>query len=133
MKLNLHHNRTDFVVYGTCLLLVLALLLTLLGTQQTAAKVVHVYYDNQLVHTMLLSQDETYTMEVANYPLLLDQLVIEVKDGQVRVVEEESPKHYCSLLGYQSQAGTSIICAPNSVKIVIEGSTDIDYQPGGVS
>lgn len=131
--MELKHNKTDYAIYSVCLAIIVALLIAFLGVRTTPSSKANVYYDNKLVYTLDLNKDETWTMQQKDYPLLLADLVIEVKDHAVRVKDEESPKHYCSILGYQSEAGTSIICAPNSVKIVIEGDNAIDYQPGGVS
>ena len=70
---------------------------------------------------MNLQVDETFTMTVEDYPLLLGDLTIEVKNGKVGVVEQTSHYNYCELVGSTDKKGTAIICAPNGVVITIEG------------
>ncbi len=45
-------------------------------------------------------------------------VVIEVKDGQIRVADEISPLNYCSLQGWVNKTNVPIVCLPN--KIIIE-------------
>ena len=67
--------------------------------------------------------------EVYRLSLLEDQVVevegtlgavrIEVKDGKVAVVEENSPHHYCSIQGFTNNPATPIICLPNETMVTI--------------
>ena len=70
---------------------------------------------------MNLEIDETYTMKKEDFPLLLGDLTVEVKNGKVGVVEQTSNYNYCELVGSTDKKGTAIICAPNGVVITIEG------------
>ncbi|MBR1376817.1 MAG: NusG domain II-containing protein [Bacilli bacterium] len=82
-----------------------------------------VYYDGDIVLKIDLSDHElrTYTIEGFN-----GDVVIETIDGKIRVVEEESPKHLCSIQGYISTSYESIICLPNKVVVEINDSIDVD-------
>lgn len=52
----------------------------------------------------------------------LGDVVIEINDGRIRVAEEISPRHYCSLQGWVDRTNTPIVCLPNRIVIVIESS-----------
>ena len=133
MDISLKKNKTDLFIVIIATIVVVFFVAMNLFYGNSNDNIVSVYYNNNIVHTMYLNINEEYVMDKEYFPLLLDKMVIEVKDGRVRIKEEESPKHYCSIMGYQSQKGTSIICAPNSVMVVIEGyeDTGIDWTPGG--
>ncbi|MCK9198411.1 MAG: NusG domain II-containing protein [Bacilli bacterium] len=135
MDISLRKNKTDLFIVIIAAILVVFFVAINLFYSNSKDNIISVYYDNEIVHTMYLNIDEEYIMDKEEFPLLLDRMVIEVKQGRVRIKEEESPKHYCSIMGYQSQKGTSIICAPNSVMIIIEGyeDTGIDWTPGGAA
>ena len=72
-----------------------------------------------------------YDQEIARYDMNVDQqhtvkgdfgdIVIEIKGGRVRIKEEISPLHYCSIMSWQSRVNTLIVCLPNGVYIHIEG------------
>ena len=56
-----------------------------------------VRYNNKIVKTMPLSVDDDFVMK-----------------------KEDSPLNYCSYLGEISNRGSSLICAPNCVRVTIE-------------
>ncbi|WP_305154664.1 NusG domain II-containing protein [uncultured Dubosiella sp.] len=51
----------------------------------------------------------------------LGKVHIEVKDGAVRVEQENSPHHYCSRQGFVDSPNTPIVCLPNETGVTIEG------------
>jgi hypothetical protein len=55
-------------------------------------------------------------------------LVIEYGNHMVRVVEEESPQHICSIQGWSNSPLAPITCLPNNLVIIIETGSlpDID-------
>ena len=69
-----------------------------------------VYYDNNLVLQIDLSKDNIYDVEGFN-----GNVEIEVKDGKLRVKEEDSPLHICSKQGFMNRG--SIVCLPNKIVI----------------
>ncbi len=77
-----------------------------------------------------LDEDRTIVLKKEDYDSLLGDMVIEIKDGKVRVNKEESPKNYCSKQGWVSNVATPIVCLPNAVVITIIGQseTDLDWQ-----
>lgn len=58
----------------------------------------------------------------------LGDVVIEIKDGSIRVADEISPKHYCQLQGWIKHTNTPIVCLPNGIKIELRNNvyTDTD-------
>lgn len=65
-------------------------------------------------------------LENANYAVdgTLGKVSIEVKDGAVRVKQENSPHHYCSKQGFVDSVNTPIVCLPNETVVRIEGQED---------
>ena len=121
MKINLKLNKHDFIIFiATITLIVVLSVLYFMGSSSNDNVVIIRYY-NEVVHKMNLQVDETFTMTVEEYPLLLGDLTIEVKNGKVGVVEQTSHYNYCELVGSTDKKGTAIICAPNGVVITIEG------------
>lgn len=77
--------------------------------------------------------------EVGRYSLSEDRTVeihgqylniFEIADGCVRMADTTCPNHTCEAAGAVSQAGTSIICAPNHVSVSVEGGGGLDAATG---
>ena len=73
------------------------------------------------------SYDEDYKIENLNY--LYGDMVIRIRDGIVKIVEETCPKHYCSM-GEISKPGQTLICAPNNVYVTITNEDKVVDDPG---
>lgn len=82
-----------------------------------------VYHGNTLIKTIDLSKDAIYQVEGD-----LGIIDIEVRDYQIRVIQENSPYHLCSRQGYISSSNETIICMPNKIIIEIVGENSIDTQ-----
>ena len=80
-----------------------------------------VYYEDKIILTIDLNINKEYVVQG-----LLGDVVIEVKDKNIRVKEESSPKHLCSLQGYTDSSSKPIICLPNKIVIKVGGGDDID-------
>lgn len=52
----------------------------------------------------------------------LGDVVVEIKDNQVRIKTETSPLHICSLQGWIDRAYVSLVCLPNKVIVQIENA-----------
>jgi len=132
-KLSLIKNMTDYIIVGVAVIMIIFFVGAIYSLDSGGSDKVRVIYNNRLVKEMSLSFDEIFTLNQEDYPLLLGPMIIEVNQGKVRVKEEASPRNYCSLIGWVSQKGSSIICAPNNVVITIEGYVDpgFDFQIGG--
>lgn len=131
--ISLQRKKADWFVYGLTLLILLSIFVALISFSLSSANQVTVRYNNELVYTMYLDQDEEYLMRQSDFPMLLGDLVVEVKNKRVRIKEETSPYNYCSQLGWVSFKGMSLICAPNYVIVTVQGYYDsgFDIIPGG--
>lgn len=79
---------------------------------------VHVYLHDELVDTVDLTTDKTYTYEGDTGTFHL-----EVKDGKYRAVDVDCPNQICVNVGWVSpEDETSIICAPNGITVVAESA-----------
>lgn len=76
-----------------------------------------VYYENKLIQTIDLTKNNDYIVNGYN-----GEIKLNVKNGKIKVVSENSNYHYCSKQDYTNSG--SIICLPN--RIVIEMNNDID-------
>ncbi len=78
----------------------------------------YVYHDGNLILTIDLNIDNDYVV----YGDLGDVLIV-VRNGKIKVEDENSPLHLCSLQGFISSSNESIVCLPN--RIVINLGDDI--------
>ncbi|MGI6644955.1 MAG: NusG domain II-containing protein [Bacilli bacterium] len=119
-------QKTPFDTYAFCAILLLASLIffflrLILGASTNNARlVVSVFVENQKIDTLNLNEDQTKIYYKEDYPIFLDDITLEIKNGKVRVEKEESPRHYCSIQGFTKNVGQPIVCLPNSFYIVIE-------------
>jgi len=98
------------------------------------ASIVNVYYENKLVATLDLNQDQTLLLSQSKYPSLLADLEIEVKNRKVQISKETSPNNICSKQGWSDSPLKPLVCLPNKVmvtvdtgEIVVDG---IDFEVG---
>jgi len=108
-----------------------------LNSNQTDDGTANVYYDDQLVLVINLV-DGTYEVINDDYVLTTHvdfienqyvvtgtngPVVIQYKDNQVRVIDEDSPKHICQSQGFTSSPLLPLTCLPNKVVIIIKASS----------
>ena len=111
-------NKYDFIVITTALLISLLLFITFKSSNSNYA---YVYYESKLIKTIDLNSNNEYEIDGYN-----GKVLIEVKNGKLRVKEENSPLHICSKQGFTNSG--SIVCLPN--KIVINFRDDLDTRTG---
>jgi len=97
------------------LVLVLFLLVFFLlkSFDNSSEKIANVYYNDEIIKTISLSNDDVYEVDGYN-----GKVVIEVKNNKIRVIEETSERNLCSKQGY----GDIIICLPNKIVIKVENN-----------
>lgn len=81
-------------------------------------KYANVYYQNKLVHTFDLSNKDYQVFEIQATNGLV---VVESKDGLVRVENETSRYNICSIQGWTNSTSIPIVCLPNDLYIKITG------------
>lgn len=107
-------------------LLVLALLavpIWTLAAARSAASgraVAYIFHENKLVGVYPLDRDAVVRIS-HDHP---DDVVVQIKAGQLRVAESDCPKGICKHAGWVETPGRSIICLPNRVVIEIRGQND---------
>ena len=122
MKLKLN----SYDIFLTIFVLVLGIVLivfTLYHANTSGNKIAEVYYKNKLVYTFNLSDDKDDSFEIiaTNGPLKI------IKEGShVRVVEEKSQRHLCSLQGWSDETLAPIVCLPNELYIKVKGVSEDD-------
>lgn len=80
-----------------------------------------IYYGDKLVLTIDLNIDKEYIVDGE-----LGNVVLEVKNKEIRVKEENSPKHICSREGFIGDSSRTLICLPNKIIVKIVGEANID-------
>lgn len=123
-KISLTRNHHDVTTFSVLIILVaLIFAITNLYNRPKGVLVVNTYIEGQKIDTNRLDYDKTVIYYKENYPILRDDVTVEIKNNKVRVEKEDSPLHYCSLQGWVGNAGYPIICAPNYFMLVIEAAS----------
>ena len=112
-------NKSDFKLIGV-LLFFSIIGLIFFKVFEKKGDSAYVYYDGSRVLTSDLGIDNDYV--VKGY---LGDVVIAVRDGKIKVEDETSPLHLCSLQGFIDSSNESIVCLPNKVVINI-GYSELD-------
>lgn len=134
MKFKVNPTKLDFI--AITIALVFSIILSFVFfTNKTAGSYVEIYVQGELVETLRLDEDQEFTLYKDEYPCLLDDMVIQIKDNRVRVEKEESPRNICSKQGWFDTPNLPIVCLPNSVLVMIVGEGEdfdgIIYVEGG--
>ena len=108
------------ILWGDYAVLVGSALLTLslfpLFWSQQQANQVRVTQEGKVVAFLDLNHDQTITLQGA-----LGPAVVEVKNKQVRVAKDNSPRQICVKQGWLSKAGQTAICLPNKITLELLG------------
>lgn len=112
-------NRSDIKLVVILVLIVVIFLIVLNLNKKTGVAVV--YYEDKEILRINLDIDKEYVVEGE-----LGDVVLEVKDKMIRVKEENSLNHICSLEGYIKDSTRSLICMPNKIVVKISDDLDID-------
>lgn len=113
-------NKNDIRLICLTIVIILGLFIFIYITKEKGS-VAEVYYEDDLILSVPLDIDSEYTVEGA-----LGDVVLEVKDGKIRVKSENSPKNICSKEGYIGDSSRTLICLPNKIIIKIVGGAVID-------
>ena len=110
-------TKADKILIACIMVLAVGLVFPLLGHAPQSNKAV-VSVKNKEVLRINLNQNANYSVNGK-----LGKVKIQVKDGKIRVRQENSPHHLCSKQGYVSDTNTPIVCLPNATVIKIEKQT----------
>lgn len=123
MKKPFSLSKTPFDVYAFAILIILTSLIvvwTNIYNRPLGALYANVYIESNQVDSLSLAVDQEVTYFQDEYPVLLGDITLEIASRRVRIKDEVSPLHYCSLQGWIDQPGLPIVCAPNQFLVVIE-------------
>ena len=129
--MTLKRNKIDIIILSFSIIFILLIVVLsniITGNVTGDYKYVVVSINGEERFKYNLDEDRTIELDKDKYETLLGDMVIEIKDGKVRVSKEESPKNYCSKQGWVSSVATPIVCLPNSVVITIIGQNDSDLD-----
>lgn len=111
--------RWDLALLGGVLLAGACLGLVLLIAGKTGERV-EIRVSGQVVETLPLDQDRTYTIESPDGGT--NRLVIE--NGRAWMEAASCPDGLCLHMGAISQTGQTIVCLPNQVVVEVTGGTE---------
>ena len=113
----------DFLI--TAILLFAALFL-LFSPFRTTGEIVVVSVDGVVIDQFpLQGDDQDFSYEEADFSFTLRR-----EDGRVAMVNMDCPDQSCVKTGYISLSGSSIICLPNRVTVLVTGETEVDFVLG---
>ena len=116
-------NKDDFKLVFILLIIVILFLLGFKLSSKDENMKALVYYEDEVVLTIDLEKELNKIYEVDGYN---GKVTIVVKDGKIKVDEENSPLHLCSKQGYISSSYETIVCLPNKITIKIESDDSLD-------
>ena len=115
-------NKNDFKLIIILLIIACSFLFVFKLTEKNNNKKAIIYYEDEIILKVDLNIDKKY--QVNGYNGIVD---IVVKDGKIKVENENSPLHLCSNQGYINSTYETIVCLPNRITIKIESSeNDLD-------
>lgn len=118
-------HKSDLILIGA--FIITGVLLACLFLLQKPGNFAVVYVDGQRVEEYSLAEDVDIMVNGTNH------FIIENKEAYLE--DATCPDKLCVHMGHISKAGEMIICLPNRVMIVIEGtdSGDADVLSGGLN
>jgi hypothetical protein len=80
-----------------------------------------IYHDGKLLKCLSLEGDR-------QIPLENGKMLIEIKDGKIRVLQSDCPRQVCTRIGWIAHSGEAITCVPFKTVIEISstGKTSLD-------
>lgn len=117
--------RNDIILIASLLLVAVLSLILVISSRSKASTLAHIYVQDELVLTVDLSSKEEKTYDVYG---LNGKLVVETKNGSIRVKESNCPHQDCVKMGFINTSNRPIICAYNATYIIIEGTVTYDVE-----
>ncbi len=118
-------NKSDLKLIIVIILIAIIVLFMIAIFDNTSNKKALVYYDNNLILTIDLTETEKREYLVDGYNGVVK---IIAEGGKIKVDEEDSPLHLCSKQGFIEETYETIICLPNKIVIKIVSSKDNDLD-----
>ena len=90
----------------------------LMWQNQTEGATALVSIDGEQIMELKLEQEENRQIDLSEYGV---QVVLEIKDHQIRFLSSDCPDHLCMGFGWIDHEPQSAVCMPNRVAISIVG------------
>lgn len=104
-----------------CIIVILSVFLFLLYKMfRHDGKSAVITIDSEVIDTINLETEKSRIFKLDGH----ENVIIEIMDGQIRVLSSDCPDKICVQSGFISQVGESIICMPN--KLIIEIRDDYE-------
>jgi len=81
--------------------------------QSSQPRLAMIYHENILLNKVDLTKDNTF-------PILDGKMHIEVKNGNIRILDSDCPQQICVKAGWIQHSGQTLVCLPNKVLIEIK-------------
>lgn len=90
-----------------------------LGSRRSSSKPIEasIYHDGKLLKRLSLKEDR-------EIPLEDGKMLIEIKDGKIRVLKSDCPRQVCARVGWIAHSGEAITCVPYKTVIEIGSATN---------
>lgn len=118
-------NKSDLCLIFVSIVIIICSLFMFSLFKNNSNLVAIVYYDNKELMQINMKKDNIYN--IAGYN---GNVKLIVKDGKIKVDEENSPRHICSKQGFISESYETIVCLPNKIMIKIESRNEYDTVVG---
>lgn len=114
-------KKKDIIVISIlCIIISIGYIITTL--MQEDKKSIEVYYKNELIETIDISKNQTYT-----YKGSYGTFNLEVKNNRYHAINVECPNHDCEHVGWVRLGDPKeIVCVPNEI-YVIQSEAEILY------
>lgn len=113
-------NKSDIKLLVILSIVIISIFIVISITKEPGS-IAEIYYEDKLVLTIDLNIDKEYIVDGK-----MGNVLLEVKNKQIRVKEENSPKHICSKEGFIGDSSRTLICLPNKIIVKIVGESSID-------
>ncbi len=115
----------DYILVGSLLVVSVVILLVFAIINMNTGNLIAVITDsNGEVYEIELYGLEEGKTYLVTYDGTLGDVVVEYKNGSIRVKEETSPQNICSKQGWSSSVFRPIVCLPNDFYITLESNED---------
>lgn len=118
-------NKNDLKLIVFVIIMCLSFVSYFYLTKNNENKLAVIYYDNNPILKIDLGLKEEKEYQVDGYN---GKVILQSKNGKIKVSSETSNYHLCSKQGYISESYQTIICLPNKIIVKIENGSKIDAE-----
>jgi hypothetical protein len=120
IKYNKPFKKSDIIVIILLILILSAVFAAFYPRQQ--GRYAYIYSQNKLIKVMPLDADDEFVFNYDDF----NKNIITVSGGKISVTYSDCKDKICQSHAPASAAGSSIICLPHNLFIIIKGEADVD-------